>query len=220
MKKILIIIVAIGLLYKFNPGLFGFLNEKKGAFNSDGSPKAILFVHGDCGTPCNNALSYAEKKDVAIDIIDVKNNEQGDKEFKRYSKRNRVPVLVVGKNIYYGFHNQRYNEVLYDAFGDSALDWQQKRVFKHHFYEDGSPKLVMYGVSWCGYCAKARDKFVELGVEYVEWDVEQDSRAKGRFEVLQGSGYPLIYIGTRRIGSFDERKIVESLKEYMVLTSE
>jgi len=213
MKKVIFIIVVLGGVYKFNPGLFDFLNKTNGAFNSDGTPKIMLFIHGDCGTPCSDAMKHIEKKAVAYEVVDVKNNEQGNKDLKRYSKRDTLPILVVGREIYYGFEGKRYNELLYDVVGESSLDWQEREVFKHHFYDDGTPKVVMYGASWCGYCAKARARFSELGIEYVEWDVEKDSDANDRYQVLRSSGYPLIYIGTNRIGSFNESKIIELLKE-------
>jgi glutaredoxin len=213
MKKLLISLVALGALYQYDSSLFDFMLGKNGAFNSDGSPRVILFVGSDCGVHCDDALKHIKKKGIEAEIIDVKNNESGSKELKRYSKRNGLPVLVVGKQVLLGFQGKRFDEALYDAVGKSVLGRREKKVFKHHFNEDGTAKVVMYGASWCGYCTQARERLTEIGIEHTEWDVEKDKKANNRYTVLQSSGYPLIYVGTRRIGAYDEDKIIESLKD-------
>lgn len=213
MKKLIIGLVAIGALYQYDSSLFDFMLGKAGAFDSDGNPKVVLFISSTCGIHCDNALTHIKNKGIEAEIIDVQNNEAGSKELKRYSKRNGLPVLVVGKQVQYGFQGKRFDELLYDAVGKSALGRREKKVFKHHFNEDGSAKVVMYGTSWCGYCAQARERLIEIGIEHTEWDVEKDKKANNRYGVLQSSGYPLIYVGTRRIGTYDEDKIIASLKE-------
>lgn len=213
MKNLIIALIAIGALYQYDSSLFDFILGDNGAFNSDGSPRAILFVSRNCGIHCDNALKHIKKKGIAAEIIDVQNNEAGSKELKRYSKRNGLPVLVVGKQVQYGFQGKRFDELLYDAVGKSALGRREKNAFKHHFNTDGTAKVVMYGTSWCGYCTKARERLTEIGIDYTEWDVEKDKKAKNRYQVLQSSGYPLIYVGTRRIGAYDEAKIIASLKD-------
>jgi len=212
MKKLIIGLVALGALYQYDSSLFDFMLGDNGAFNSDGSPKVILFVSGDCGRYCTEAITHIKKKNIEAEIIDV-NNEAGKKELKRYAKRNGLLVLVVGKQVQYGFQGKRFDELLYDAVGKSVLGRREKNAFKYHFNEDGTAKVVMYGTSWCGYCTKARERLTEIGIEHTEWDVEKDKKANNRYQVLQASGYPLIYVGTRRIGTYDEDKIIASLKE-------
>ena len=216
MKKLIIGLVALGALYQYDSSFFDFMLGKNGAFDSDGSPRVILFVSSDCGVYCDDALKHIKKKDIEAEIVDVKNNEDGKKALKSYAKRNGLPVLVVGKQVMYGFQGKRFDELLYDAVGKSALGRREKKVFKHHFNEDGTAKVVMYGASWCGYCTQARERLNEIGIEHTEWDVEKNKKANNRYEILQASGYPLIYVGTRRIGTYDEDKIIESLKDATV----
>jgi glutaredoxin len=212
MKKIIIGLIALGALYQYDSSFFEFLLGKNGAFDSDGNPKAILFVSTNCGVYCSDALAHIRKKGIEAEIVNV-SDEDGKNVLKRYAKRNGLPVLVVGSQILYGFQGKRFDELLYDAVGKSVLGRREQKVFPHHFNGDGSAKVVMYGTSWCGYCTKARERFKEIGIEHTEWDVEKDGRANNRYKVLQSSGYPLIYVGTRRIGTYDEDKIIESLKE-------
>ena len=69
----------------------------------------------------------------------------------------------------------------------------------------------MYGTSWCGFCAKARKEFAASGIDYIEWDVENNSSAAARFDRLNGNGYPLIYVGFERLNSVDVKVIRKAL---------
>jgi glutaredoxin len=66
-----------------------------------------------------------------------------------------------------------------------------KRTEKRSY---GDVSVIMYMTSWCGYCRKAREYILLLGVNLIEYDVERD---KGRREEMlrksSGStGVPLI----------------------------
>ena len=75
-------------------------------------------------------------------------------------------------------------------------------------------RIVMFGTSWCPYCAKARALFKEQGVRYSELDLEKDSAAAAfQKDVMGLSGFPTIVIGNRVTQGFDEGQIVASLKE-------
>lgn len=39
-------------------------------------------------------------------------------------------------------------------------------------------KIVLYGVSWCGDCRRARSVLTELGVEYLDVDIDTDPQAE------------------------------------------
>ena len=38
-------------------------------------------------------------------------------------------------------------------------------------------KIVLYGVSWCGDCSRARKILVEKNIQYIDIDIEQDNAA-------------------------------------------
>ena len=75
-------------------------------------------------------------------------------------------------------------------------------------------KVVMFGTSWCGYCAKARALFNAQGVRFIELDLEKDGAAEAfQRDVMGLRGFPTIVIGNRVIQGFDEGQILASLKE-------
>jgi len=39
-------------------------------------------------------------------------------------------------------------------------------------------QIVLYGVSWCGDCRRARQIFAQMGVSYLEVDIDADSQAE------------------------------------------
>ncbi|MDF2182207.1 glutaredoxin domain-containing protein [Neptuniibacter sp. CAU 1671] len=55
--------------------------------------------------------------------------------------------------------------------------------------------VVMYGTSWCPYCAKARKYFTANRIPYTEYDVEKLPDRRREFKKFGGTGYPLILIG-------------------------
>jgi glutaredoxin len=75
-------------------------------------------------------------------------------------------------------------------------------------------QVVMFGTSWCPYCAKARALFAANGVRFSEFDLEKDGTAEAfQRDVMGMSGFPTIVIGNRVTQGFDEGQILASLKE-------
>jgi glutaredoxin len=75
-------------------------------------------------------------------------------------------------------------------------------------------QVVMFGTSWCPYCAKARALLAANGVRFSELDLEKDGAAEVfQRDVMGLSGFPTIVIGNRVTQGFDEGQILASLKE-------
>jgi glutaredoxin 3 len=69
----------------------------------------------------------------------------------------------------------------------------------------GAPKVVMYVVDWCSYCARARSLLGSKGVAVEEIDV--DALPGAREEMLARCGrstLPQIFIGDEHIGGCEE----------------
>ncbi|MGH8150680.1 MAG: glutaredoxin 3 [Steroidobacteraceae bacterium] len=68
------------------------------------------------------------------------------------------------------------------------------------------PRVVMYGTSWCSYCARARRLLTEKGVSFTEIDV--DAHPEARAEMVERSGgrrtVPQIFIGETHVGGSDD----------------
>ena len=70
----------------------------------------------------------------------------------------------------------------------------------------GTPDVVMYSTSFCGYCQRALNLLERKGVHVREIKVDED--AAQRTEMLKRSGglrtVPQIFIGARHVGGYDE----------------
>ncbi|MES2825364.1 MAG: glutaredoxin family protein [Pseudomonadota bacterium] len=65
-----------------------------------------------------------------------------------------------------------------------------------------SKKVIMYSTSWCSYCKKARSYFVENGISFVDYDIENDKNAKRAYDALGAKGVPVIVVGKKRMNGF------------------
>ncbi|MCB1836156.1 MAG: glutaredoxin family protein [Alcanivoracaceae bacterium] len=65
-------------------------------------------------------------------------------------------------------------------------------------------RVIMYSTSWCTYCKKARNYFERNRVRYVEYDIEESTRARKEFDQLGGRGVPLIVVGRTKMSGFSE----------------
>lgn len=65
-------------------------------------------------------------------------------------------------------------------------------------------KVTMYSTVWCTYCKKARAYFIENNINFVEYDIEKDDKAKSRYDQLNATGVPVILVGKQRMNGFSE----------------
>jgi glutaredoxin len=96
--------------------------------------------------------------------------------------------------------------------GQAVLRMKPETLARLHRLAPGP--VVMFGTSWCPYCAKAREVFARNGVRFTELDLERDGAAEAfQRDVMGLGGFPTIVIGNRVTQGFDEGQIVASLKE-------
>jgi glutaredoxin len=63
--------------------------------------------------------------------------------------------------------------------------------------------VVLYTTSWCPYCRKARDYLRSRGIDFIEYDIEQDKEAAIRKRQLDNrGGVPFAIINGRSISGF------------------
>lgn len=67
-----------------------------------------------------------------------------------------------------------------------------------------SKQVVMYGTSWCTYCAKARRYFQTNNIPFQDWDIEASETARSEYDALNGKGVPLIVVGDDVMRGFSE----------------
>lgn len=75
-------------------------------------------------------------------------------------------------------------------------------------------QVMMLSASWCGYCAKARDWFVQRGVAYCEYDIEHSPAGAERYARGGVHGIPQIFIGDEMIVGFDRDALEKLLADH------
>ncbi|MFO7602738.1 MAG: glutaredoxin domain-containing protein [Gammaproteobacteria bacterium] len=124
------------------------------------------------------------------------------------------PIIAVGHRRVEGDDAMQIVSALAEGLGPEFLTPMERRVMQGHFYKDGTPAVVMYGAPWCGYCKQMREYFKSNKIEFTELDAETE--AKTHYAALKGGGYPLIYVGYRRIEGANIRLFEQTLKELKI----
>jgi len=73
-------------------------------------------------------------------------------------------------------------------------------------------RVIMYRTTWCGYCKKAEELLVNLGVSLVQYDIEKDRSRHAEMKSMGGVGVPFIIIGDKRIRGYDKNGIMDALR--------
>lgn len=84
---------------------------------------------------------------------------------------------------------------------------------------DTDAGVVMYGASWCPACANARTFLDQLGVPYVERDIESPSvaaelRALGRARGIPTESIPIFDVAGEGIVGFDRDALLEAVFDH------
>lgn len=196
MKKFALLLVVVGALAFFRPGLVGF--GKHGAFDDQGNPQVLLFTQSGCGASCDKAMQELNSRGVKFQQIKLDNAETISR-YKRLGGDGRLPMLAVGNAVAHGYGKGDYASVLAENFGDGALTRAERRLFAHHFNAQGKPLVYMYGATWCGYCKELRAEMQRLHIEFVEVDVDRNPDRSFIEHVMDLPDFPVVYVGYERI---------------------
>lgn len=210
MKKLLLLVVLVGAVHHFKPGLFSFIFSN-GAFDSEGNPEVLVFTSNSCGDFCNKGILELKRRKVRFKELPLDDNEEHQKLYDKLGP-GVLPYTVSGYQKAQGFDPAMIVSALAENYGDRYLTRAEKGYYKNHFNADGSPRIYMYGASWCGYTKKMREEFANRDMDYLEIDVEKASDRASLVSSMQIDGYPLIYVGYRRIPGADINKVIEAKK--------
>jgi len=78
--------------------------------------------------------------------------------------------------------------------------------------KDVGQKVVMYSTAWCGYCKKARSYFQKNNIAFVDYDIENNVKAKKRYDKLGVTGVPVILVGKKRMSGFSAQRFEQLYK--------
>ncbi|HTD03040.1 glutaredoxin family protein [Undibacterium sp.] len=74
------------------------------------------------------------------------------------------------------------------------------------YFPNAQSKVVLYGTSWCAFCAKTRSYLREHNINFVDLDIEKSPAAAAQHKQLGGGGVPVVLIGDRKIQGFNSRE--------------
>jgi len=69
-----------------------------------------------------------------------------------------------------------------------------------------SSNVVIYTKPKCGFCNRAKAFFAKNGIRYKEYKIESSALAKRKFERLNATGVPVIFVGKKRMNGFKASK--------------
>jgi glutaredoxin len=177
----------------------------KGPVAADGTPVAQLFVGPGCDQPCNEVEEILRSRNVNYELIDISTSEGA-----KYGVT-RFPLTKVGTQTVLGNARNDLIAALAEVYGDSVLTPGERMAMRDHFDANSKPLVVLYGTQWCGYCKRQRQYFADNNVSFADIDVEVSPSGKLAYNTLQGSGYPLLYVGYRRFEGYKEREILDAI---------
>jgi glutaredoxin len=106
----------------------------------------------------------------------------------------------------------------------AALAWQSgpafRKKYKHGAVSNSTqsslqPEVILYGTTWCGYCAAARRFFDTNGIRYTEYDTEKTTAGYEGHKKLGGGGVPLIVVGGSVMHGYNEAGLRQVLGPWM-----
>jgi len=125
-----------------------------------------------------------------------------------------MPYMVTGNRKLSGYKKHEMIGTLAEVHGQKMLTRKEQKILARHFDSAGNPRVVMYATERCGYCLKAREYFIDEGIEFTEFDIDNNAVAKRAFNALEAPGTPLVYVGYNRVDGFNKKKLDEALAAY------
>lgn len=212
MKKLLFVAIAIGALFYFKPALFHF-SGKSGAFDSKGNPLVLVFTGQQCNGFCEKATQELKERKVDFQELTLDGNDENINHYKKLGGNGQIPFLVVGNLTLQAYDRGMYASVLAQTYGDHALTPLERIYFKRHFNADGSPKVYMYGATWCGFCTVMREEMAKRKIEFSEIDVDMIADRAEVESAMDLSALPVTYVGyVRFVGSNSVDPVVSLVK--------
>jgi glutaredoxin len=199
-KFIFLLVVGAGAWNWYN-GNLPFLSSA-GAFDEAGNPVVWIFTINNCGGYCKSGRNNLDRRRVPYEekLIDPQNDSDPNVKLWKAVGKGGFPLIVGGDEKIRGSGTtSMIVNLLGKNFGDTYLTSSEKKLFKNHFYEDGSPRIVMYGADWCPYCKKLREEFESNNIDFLEIDVEKSYNRKTIVNTLEIPGYPAVWVGYTRV---------------------
>ena len=118
MKQLIVLALIVGSVYAYKPDLFIFpFGADKGAYDEQGNPLTLVFVHDKCGKPCGDALKLLKKRRIDYSLYPLDNNDVNTDLWKEYGAVNSFPNIIVGDERVYGSYKSQIASALALNYG-------------------------------------------------------------------------------------------------------
>lgn len=206
MKKLLIAAVVLIAPYQ----LYIRTVAPVGVYADDGTPKTVLFTTGQCGDACDEMRRFLKSR-TEFEEFDAFDGGNGQELYRGYGGTGFLPYVAMGNQRIEGPDKGRVVSSIAIEFGLEHVKKRERKALQRNFDAAGDPIVVMYATERCGYCRQAAAFFAKNDIDYVELDIDKDRSARRDFDVLLGSGTPLLYHGYARMVGFNERHVKSQL---------
>lgn len=72
--------------------------------------------------------------------------------------------------------------------------------------------VILFGTSWCPYCAKTRDLLRQNQIPFHEIDAEGSADEQDAYRQMNTKGVPVLVIGDRKIDGYRPEAILEAYR--------
>ena len=204
MKKIIFLGLLLFTGYKlYSTGALPFM-KKPGAFDANGKAIVRLFVGPGCESVCGDIETLLKNRKIDYELVDVSSPEGAKFGVRQY------PLMQIGKDSVVGGRWEMVG-ALATNLGPETLSRSERLAMENHFDEKGRAIVVMYGTQWCPHCKRQREYFVSQEIPFTELDPETSSAAKTAYNILEGGGYPLTYVGYQRFVGYKAPEIKDAV---------
>jgi glutaredoxin len=188
--RVVLVLVLLGGLYAWQNQyeLKRWWRVQSGAAPVTSAGITIYTARG-CG-PCEQAIRLLQGGGQSVTVRNIDTDASARAEFED-AGAGAMPLIVDGAREMRGF-----NPELLTAWYVERVRTGQ-RLEQAGVYRAGEARLpVLYGTTWCPYCAQARKYFDDKGIAFRDLDIEHDAEAKRQYEALGLSGVPvMVYEG-------------------------
>ncbi len=205
--RVVLILVVLGALYVWQNQheLRYWWNMQSGT--AQVSSAITVYSARGCD-PCEQALALLQGTGRPVQVRHIDEDDIARAEFAD-AGGGAMPLIVDGTRQMRGFNPELLSGWYLERERTAA------RLDRAGVYRAGDARLpVLFGTSWCPYCAQARKYFEAHGIAFRDLDIEHDAEARRQYNALGLSGIPvmvyedMIWSGFSAQGMDEKRKWV------------
>lgn len=185
--RFFLIVLVLGSIYgwQHKQEVRRWWRVQSGAVPATASAGVSVYTANGCD-PCEDAIRLLQSAGQAVTVLNVDEEPAAKAQFED-AGGGMMPLVVDGMREMRGFNPDLLN-AWYVERPRNAQRLEQVSV-----YRAGEAHIpVLFGTSWCPYCAQARQYFSDHGMTFRDLDIERDAEAKRQYDALGLSGIPVM----------------------------